>query len=129
MHHNLYYFSRYRTVSFSAGHAHYVYTCSQDIEKEKQTKASAEKQKEKNNLAMNSKTRDRRTMDHGNCTGVLRFFISNDDSKIRVAIRHIHCHAPYEDIQLPAAWKEFIENNLTMSPGKVLYHVIPCIFC
>ena len=55
----------------------------------------------------------------GDCNGSLCVFVVDNQSKMWVSIRHQHTHPPYEDIQLPEHWKEFIRNNLSMTPGKV----------
>jgi hypothetical protein len=58
-------------------------------------------------------------MSRGACNGCLRIFVVENQSKMRVSVCHQHTHLPYEDIQLPEHWKEFIKNNLNMTPGKV----------
>ncbi|KIJ29630.1 hypothetical protein M422DRAFT_268973 [Sphaerobolus stellatus SS14] len=95
-------------------HTEYVFTCAQDIEREKRDNAWAKKQSKSS-----GRTRDSRRMERGNCEGALRLFIVDGASQIRVHVRHVDTHSAYEDIRLPDEWKKFILDNLNMTPGKL----------
>jgi hypothetical protein len=58
-------------------------------------------------------------MEHGECKGFLRIQVRSDSLYMNIAVHHVHSHAPYEDISLPEKWKEFIRNNLKMTPAQV----------
>jgi hypothetical protein len=58
-------------------------------------------------------------MECGKCDGWVHIFIADSDPEVNISIRHKHEHAPYEDINLLEKWKQFIRDNLRMSPQKV----------
>lgn len=79
-----------------------------------QSKAREKKAKKE---SMNSHAT--RQMERSDCDGWLHVFVSDNNPLVRISIKHQHPHAPYEDIELPTKWQEFIKNNLDMSPAKV----------
>jgi hypothetical protein len=58
-------------------------------------------------------------MEWGKCDGWVHIFVVNGDPMVRVTIKHKHKHSSYEDISLPEKWKQFIQDNVGMSPQKV----------
>jgi len=58
-------------------------------------------------------------MERGECDGWLHILISENDPLVKISIKHKHCHPPYEGIDLPEKWQQFIQESLEMSLAKV----------
>jgi len=61
-------------------------------------------------------------MERGHCDGWIHLVLLDNDPVVRTLIKHKHDHPPYEDIDLPQKWVEFIKNNLEMSPARVFVY-------
>ncbi|KIJ32234.1 hypothetical protein M422DRAFT_266046 [Sphaerobolus stellatus SS14] len=96
-------------------HTEYIYTW---------TAANENKKQDGKQRKQNEQKRDRRKMERGECGGSMRIIVVDGSPQMRVSVRHVHSHASYEDIRLPEAWKEFIRNNLTLTPAKLWQHII-----
>lgn len=55
-------------------------------------------------------------MEWGDCGRSLCIFITDGAAESGIAICHKKTHALYEDISLPENWKQFIWNNLKLTP-------------
>lgn len=71
-----------------------------------------------------TRQRATRQMDRGECDGWLHIVIQDDDPFMKIHITHKQSHKPYENIELPLKWKQYIDKNLNMTPSKVRYCLV-----
>lgn len=67
-----------------------------------------------------------RQMDRAECDGWLHREIQDNDPCMMIDVVHKSPHKPYENIELPLQWRQYIDRNLNMTPSKACYYYVLC---
>lgn len=102
------------TSKREAHQTRYMYTCAQSQER----MPKSQKQK-----LEHTKLRDRLAMTRFDCHGWLHITLSNTNHTAFVKISHGNLHIPYYCIDVPQDIKDFIHENLNMTPSQVWIYI------
>lgn len=102
------YHSRY--VQKKTASMRYIYHCTQNKDRQ---------QKSKKITKEGVKQRDKEAMAAFNCNGWLHITIWDNSSSALVRFKHENEHVPYWNIDVPSDTRDFIRNNLALTPTQV----------
>lgn len=83
------------------GATEFLYNCAQSVSRQDGLKTTQP----------GKKPRTTRRMDRFNCEGYLRITVDPGSEEMLITMRHEEEHMPYLDIEIPDAWKEYIEEH------------------